>query len=82
MKNAIRKNNISHDDSNIEFYTLAFDDFQKINPSATIITNSRLAEKCVGLMGFDIKNRYLPQISFKKGIKEEWIQTIKEAIQK
>ena len=82
MENAIRKNNISHDDNNIEFFTLAIDDFKKIDSTATIIANSRLAEKCVGLMNLGINTRYLPQISFKKGIKEEWIKTIKEAIQR
>lgn len=77
MNNAIRKNNKSHDDENIEYYTLATDDFRKVNLLATIIVNSRLAEKCFAQMNITLKSRFLSQRS---GLKVEWLKAIKEAI--
>lgn len=76
MNNVIRRKNTYLDDD-IEYFTLAINDFSKINQSAVIITNSKLADSCVKLMKIKVKTRYISQ---RLGKKEEWVEAIKESL--
>ena len=74
---AIRRINTSLD-KDIEYYTLATEDFEKLKESGiTIIANSRDAEKCAKKMMGEDRVRYLSQ---RCDTKETWIKAICDAI--
>ena len=76
MDRAIRLKEGSCYDDDIDCYTLAEKDFKRINASgATIIANSRLAEKCVKEMKLGCRYR-----SQRVGKKDDWIKDIIDAI--
>lgn len=75
MDKAIRKKISSYDDD-IVYYTLAINDFHNINPTATIIANSKLANECAVKIG--VKNLVYLSQRFDK--KDKWVETIIKAI--
>ena len=74
MDKAIRKKQTCYDDD-ILFFTLAYDDFKKIDPNTVIIANSKLAFDCC--LALNIKPHYLSQRFDKK---TKWIKEIINAI--
>jgi len=77
MDKAIRKEKSSYD-KDIEYFTLAKNDFKKINSSTVkVIANSKLAEKCAIEMG--IKNLKFLSQRFDK--KSDWVKAIIDAIE-
>lgn len=74
MDKAIRKNLTSYDDD-IEFFTLAYDDFKNIKPGTVIIANSKLAYECC--LSLNVKAQLLSQ---RCDTKKQWVDAIVAAL--
>ncbi len=84
MEKVIRKDETSCQDSDIDYYTLAEKQFKKIPASATVITNSNLADKCFNKIVSKncICYKKKLKLSQRIGGRSTWVDAISEAIDK